>query len=465
MMEEARQDTLWVPQREDAYKAHGEILRRFSQNKVPGISIQRRWRREAQVWGFLVERGFCMKDGEHSFEDDLALLVAKENMIRIKAFCGMAESCGIEACLAAAADTFYDGRLYRIEGDICSSVWRDEEKRCARFQLAADRTGKTRIAVYMEERNLTAADRETLAKLKLDGRVTVSGTLALYGGAVQFQGCAVERMEGPSDYRKWCREEATAFQKWLETEGSEEQRALLRIADREKERRFIEKMGTWKAPCRVGLIAPKDSQGAEDFKSRLPHGTGRPFMIVETKNVNFAQAGEIGDAIKAFIEERCCDCIAIVRGGGDRYGMNAFQTAELAKAIAASSLPVVLGVGHTQDEFLCEKAAHLPCRTPTDAAAALDEASKKARKKESGDKKTWQEKIDQCEEMIKQLKDERDESLQEAERLRKLLETERAQWAEEKAHLKAAVQQRARNRRDADSHSAAARFRGFLRRK
>lgn len=90
MMEEARQDTLWVPQREDAYKAHGEILRRFSQNKVPGISIQRRWRREAQVWGFLVERGFCMKDGEHSFEDDLALLVAKENMIRIKAFCGMA---------------------------------------------------------------------------------------------------------------------------------------------------------------------------------------------------------------------------------------------------------------------------------------------------------------------------------------------------------------------------------------
>lgn len=54
MMEEVRQDTLWVPQREDAYKTHGEILRRFSQNKVPGILIQRRWRREAQVWGFSV---------------------------------------------------------------------------------------------------------------------------------------------------------------------------------------------------------------------------------------------------------------------------------------------------------------------------------------------------------------------------------------------------------------------------
>lgn len=142
--------------------------------------------------------------------------------------------------------------------------------------------------------------------------------------------------------------------------GSEEQRTLFHIADREKERRFIEKMGAWEVPCRVGLIAPKDSQGTEDFKSRLPHGTGRPFMIVETKNVNFAQAGEIGDAIKAFIEERCCDCIAIVRGGGDRYGMNTFQTAELAKAIAASSLPVVLGVGHAQNQFLCKKGGASP---------------------------------------------------------------------------------------------------------
>lgn len=247
------------------------------------------------------------------------------------------------------------------------------------------------------------------------------------------------------------------------------QRTLFHVADREKERRFIEEMGIWKAPCRVGLIAPKDSQGAEDFKSRLPHGTGRPFMIVETKNVNFAQAGEIRDAIKAFIEERCCDCIAIIRGGGDRYDMNTFQTAELAKVIAASPLPVILGVGHAQNQFLCKKAAHLPCRTPTDAAASLEHAVWASRKKgsEETQEKTWERKaeIASYEEMIKQLIKERDQSRQEAERLRELLETERAQWAEENARLKAAVQQRARNRRDAGSHSAAARFMEFLRRK
>ena len=229
-----------------------------------------------------------MKDGEHSFEDDLALLVAKEDMIRIKAFCGMAESCGIEACLAATADVFHDDRLCRIEGDICSSVWHDDEKRCARFTLAADWTGRPCLDVYIEDRDLAVSDRETIRKLKQDSRAAVSGTLSLYNGTMQLRGCAVERIEGPSDYRKWCGEEVAAFQKWLETGGSEEQRTLFHIADREKERRFIEKMGAWEVPCRVGLIAPKDSQGAEDFKSRLPHGTGRPFMIVETKNVNFA---------------------------------------------------------------------------------------------------------------------------------------------------------------------------------
>lgn len=129
-----------------------------------------------------------MKDGEHSFEDDLALLVAKEDMIRIKAFCGMAEPCGIEACLAAAADAFHDDRLCRIEGDICSFVWHDDEKRCARFTLAADWTGRPCLDVYIEDRDLAVSDRETIRKLKLNDRVTVSGTLALYGGAVQFQG-------------------------------------------------------------------------------------------------------------------------------------------------------------------------------------------------------------------------------------------------------------------------------------
>ena len=148
--------------------------------------------------------------------------------------------------------------------------------------------------------------------------------------------------------------------------------------------------------------------------------------------------------------------------------MNTFQTAELAKVIAASPLPVILGVGHAQNQFLCKKAAHLPCRTPTDAAASLEHAVWASRKKgsEETQEKTWERKaeIASYEEMIKQIIKERDQSRQEAERLRELLETERVQWAEEKARLEAA-QGITQNDRDAGSSSAVARFMGFLRRK
>lgn len=459
MMDEEKRETLWVPQREGAYAEHGELIRRFSQNKVPGISLRSRSRQEKLVWGFQVERGFQMKDGEDDLEDALALLVSKGDLVRIKTFCGMAEPCGIAECLHAAADAFHDDRLYRIEGDICSAVWHDEEKHCARFQLAADQTGKVRLGVYIEERDLTASDRETLRALSLDEhgmdrRVTVEGLLSLHNGAIQLRGYALEIVKGPSDYQTWCREEEAAFRQWLKAEGREDRR----VSDVEKGKRLAERLGAGERPYRVGLIAPENSQGEVDFTSRLPHGKGQNFAIAETKHVNFMKAGEIAAAVAAFCEEKSCDCIAIVRGGGDRYGMNAFQTAELARAIAASPLPVVLGVGHAKDHFLCEQAADLPCRTPTDAAAALDEAAKAVWKKQDGAAgETWQAKI-------ARLTKERDESREEAARLRqelaalqKELETLRKKGE--------AAQQGGEIREAAGSASAVSRLMGFLRRK
>lgn len=203
-----------------------------------------------------------MKDGEHSFEDDLALLVAKEDMIRIKAFCGMAEPCGIEACLAAAADAFHDDRLCRIEGDICSFVWHDDEKRCARFTLAADWTGRPCLDVYIEDRDLAVSDRETIRKLKQDSRAAVSGTLSLYNGTMQLRGCAVERIEGPSDYRKWCGEEVAAFQKWLETGGQRGAADAFPHSRQGKGTAFYRENG------RMGSAVPRGADSAEGFAGR-----------------------------------------------------------------------------------------------------------------------------------------------------------------------------------------------------
>ena len=470
-MDEERRETLWVPQREGAYKEHREILQRFSKDQVVGISLKQQWYHGKRTWGFLVDADFPLGEKEH--EEALSVLVTKEDLERMKAFCGMAKASAIAECLRAAADAFRDDRLYRIEGDICSDVWHDDEKHCTRFLLAADRTGWPRLSVYISHGDLPEADREVLGQIGLDSRVTIVGRLALYGhqGAVQLRGYAVKRVDDASDYQKWCGEEEDAFRQWLAEEGRDAQRRLFHLTDVEKGKRLAEWLSTREWPCRVGLIAPEDSQGAEDFTSRLPHGKGHVIEDIEIRNVNFARVEAIEEAMAAFNAKASCDCIAIVRGGGDRYGMNVFQTAELAKAIAESPLPVVLGVGHAKDRFLCDKAAQLFGRTPTDAAAALAQAFGEAWKKKRGDvpaKKGWEAEKARYKEQIVRLMKERDESRREAAHLRQELAAlqkelailQKKPWEEEEKWRAAAA-----HYDDGDSGSLLSRFKGFLRRK
>jgi exodeoxyribonuclease VII large subunit len=62
------------------------------------------------------------------------------------------------------------------------------------------------------------------------------------------------------------------------------------------------------------------------------------------------------------------DCIIIIRGGGAKLDLAAFDNLELAKAVAKSSLPVFTGIGHDVDETVLDKVAHLSLKTPTAVA-------------------------------------------------------------------------------------------------
>ena len=55
----------------------------------------------------------------------------------------------------------------------------------------------------------------------------------------------------------------------------------------------------------------------------------------------------------------------------------AFHDAELAAVIANSAIPIILGIGHSTDKFLCSEASALSCKTPTDAASKLQAHIKK----------------------------------------------------------------------------------------
>jgi exodeoxyribonuclease VII large subunit len=66
--------------------------------------------------------------------------------------------------------------------------------------------------------------------------------------------------------------------------------------------------------------------------------------------------------------------VAIVRGGGARTDLAAFDHEEVARAIAASPHPVVVGVGHEVDRSVADEVASISVKTPTAAAAVLVEA-------------------------------------------------------------------------------------------
>ncbi len=116
----------------------------------------------------------------------------------------------------------------------------------------------------------------------------------------------------------------------------------------------------------VGLIASPGTEGYQDFLGQLT-GSGFGFRIslvpVAVQGPNAPAA--IARALKV-LSRSDCDVIAMVRGGGARADLAAFETEVVARAVAGATKPVFTGIGHTGDETVADIAAARACITPTE---------------------------------------------------------------------------------------------------
>ena len=126
-------------------------------------------------------------------------------------------------------------------------------------------------------------------------------------------------------------------------------------------------------PERIGVISSTESAGYADFVKILQSRWGGIEVAVADVQVQGAEASsQIISALQYFNEDaRPVDVVILVRGGGSAEDLAVWSEEPLVRAIAASRIPTLVGVGHEVDTSLADLAADVRAATPSNAAQLL----------------------------------------------------------------------------------------------
>ncbi|HVA04003.1 MAG TPA: exodeoxyribonuclease VII large subunit [Acidimicrobiales bacterium] len=142
----------------------------------------------------------------------------------------------------------------------------------------------------------------------------------------------------------------------LETEGLLRRNRVLVVPD---------------VPLRVGLVASPGSEGYNDFVGQLQASELAFDVTLFKANVQGSGApASVTRALKA-VSVSDCDVAVLVRGGGSRGDLAAFDAEAVARAIATCPIPLWSGIGHTGDQSVADIVANQAFVTPTACAQEL----------------------------------------------------------------------------------------------
>lgn len=124
-------------------------------------------------------------------------------------------------------------------------------------------------------------------------------------------------------------------------------------------------------PLRIGLVASPGTEGYRDFIGQLAaSGMAFDVRIMATQVQGREAPASLAAAITG-LQSEGCDVLVVVRGGGSKADLAAFDSELVARAIASSKVPVWTGIGHTGDQSIADEIANRAFITPTECGAEL----------------------------------------------------------------------------------------------
>src|ERR1700685_1709617 len=122
-------------------------------------------------------------------------------------------------------------------------------------------------------------------------------------------------------------------------------------------------------PGRIGIVTSPQAAALRDILNilRRRHHSANAVIYPAQVQGDLA-AAEVVSGIRYFNRSKSVEVIIVGRGGGPAEDLAAFNDEGLARAVAASEIPVISAVGHETDFTICDFVADL--RAPTPSAAA-----------------------------------------------------------------------------------------------
>lgn len=181
--------------------------------------------------------------------------------------------------------------------------------------------------------------------------VELRGRLAVYEprGELQFVVESMQRAGAGALYERFLRLKAQ-----LEAEG---------LFDATRKRTIV------RHPACIGVVTSLAAAALHDVLTALQRRAPQVRVIVYPSPVQGAEApAALAAAIEAAGRHGRADTLIVARGGGSLEDLWAFNEALVVRAVAASRIPVIAGIGHETDVSLVDFAADLRAPTPTAAA-------------------------------------------------------------------------------------------------